>query len=56
MQEVGMINIANRHPKLISSKQSLHDFVKIDVGMSISNHSQNTLVEVRSRKSVRLST
>ena len=33
---VGMINIANRHPKL-HLFQAVTDFVKIDVGMSISN-------------------
>ena len=31
-----MINIANRHPKL-HLFQAVTDFVKIDVGMSISN-------------------
>ena len=33
---VGMISIANRHPKL-HLFQAVTDFVKIDVGMSISN-------------------
>ena len=33
---VGMINIANRHPKL-HLFQAVTDFVKINVGMSISN-------------------
>ena len=34
--QVGMINIANRHPKL-HLFQAVTDFVKVDVGMSISN-------------------